>query len=218
LAALYFALTRYEFLIQGSNHPITIYTDQKPIIFLFSKKAAVNQQFHKYQLTFNRFINLHIKCKKGSDIPWADLFSRNQTEQQKLQCIQSQKEIQKDIKFFDQNDEEITYYVQYEEREKCDQQDSHPILVETKHEKYIIQMFDKGTKIIQRNVTDIPMNKLLNVRLLFQIANQIMKNNQISLYDTNVYEEIDYTSEEFLKQKNKQQEEYSEIESDIYRY
>jgi len=80
-------------------------------------------------------------------------------------------------------------------------------LAETKNEKYIIQMFGKGTKSIQRNAPDIPMNKLLNVRVIFQIANPTMKNIQISLYDTNIYEEIDYTTtEEYSKQKQKNKE------------
>ena len=37
-SAIIFALTEYEFLLTGSNHPIVLFTDHKPIIYLFTPK------------------------------------------------------------------------------------------------------------------------------------------------------------------------------------
>ena len=37
-SAITFALTEYEFLLTGSNHPIVLFTDHKPIIYLFTQK------------------------------------------------------------------------------------------------------------------------------------------------------------------------------------
>ena len=34
-SAILYALSEYEFFIQGSKHPIILYTDHKPILFLF---------------------------------------------------------------------------------------------------------------------------------------------------------------------------------------
>ena len=37
-SAMTFALTEYEFLLTGSNHPIVLFTDRKPSIYLFTQK------------------------------------------------------------------------------------------------------------------------------------------------------------------------------------
>ena len=37
-SAIKFALTENEFLLTGSNHPIVLFTDHKPIIYLFTQK------------------------------------------------------------------------------------------------------------------------------------------------------------------------------------
>ena len=41
-SAIIYALSEYEFLIQGSKHPIILYTDHKPIHYLFSQKNKPN--------------------------------------------------------------------------------------------------------------------------------------------------------------------------------
>ena len=41
-SAIIYALLEYEFLIQGSQYPIILYTDHKPILFLFTKKNKPN--------------------------------------------------------------------------------------------------------------------------------------------------------------------------------
>ena len=37
-SAIKYALSEYEFFIQGSEHPIILYTNVKPILFLFTEK------------------------------------------------------------------------------------------------------------------------------------------------------------------------------------
>ena len=41
-SAIIFALIKYEFLLTGSNHPIVLFTDHKPIIYLFTQKKKPN--------------------------------------------------------------------------------------------------------------------------------------------------------------------------------
>ena len=43
-SAIIFALTEYEFLLTGSNHPIILFTDHKPIIYLFTQKNKPNHR------------------------------------------------------------------------------------------------------------------------------------------------------------------------------
>ena len=49
-SAIIFALTEYEFLLTGSNHPIILFTDHKPIIYLFTQKIKPNHRFTDFNL------------------------------------------------------------------------------------------------------------------------------------------------------------------------
>ena len=42
-SAIIYALSEHEFLIQGSKHPIILYTDDKPILFLFTQKKQITE-------------------------------------------------------------------------------------------------------------------------------------------------------------------------------
>ena len=41
-----YTLTEYEFLIVGSKHPTVLFTDHKPIIFLFTQKSNPNHRVY----------------------------------------------------------------------------------------------------------------------------------------------------------------------------
>ena len=45
-SAIIFALTDYEFLLTGSNHPIVLFKDHKPIIYLFTQKNKPNHRVY----------------------------------------------------------------------------------------------------------------------------------------------------------------------------
>ena len=48
--AIIYTLTEYEFLILGSKHPTVLFTDHKPIIFLFTQKSNPNHRVYRFQL------------------------------------------------------------------------------------------------------------------------------------------------------------------------
>ena len=48
--AIIYTLTEYEFLIPGSKNPTVLFTDHKPIIFLFTKKSNPNHRVYRFQL------------------------------------------------------------------------------------------------------------------------------------------------------------------------
>ena len=58
--AIIYTLTEYEFLILGSKHPTVLFTDHKPIIFLFTQKSNPNHRVYRFQLILMKFPNLHI--------------------------------------------------------------------------------------------------------------------------------------------------------------
>ena len=43
--AIIYTLTEYEFLILGSKHPTVLFTDHKPIIFLFTQNLTQTTEF-----------------------------------------------------------------------------------------------------------------------------------------------------------------------------
>ena len=50
-------LTEYEFLILGSKQPAVLFTDHKPIIFLFTQKS--NPEFIDFRVFYTEFINFN---------------------------------------------------------------------------------------------------------------------------------------------------------------
>ena len=98
-----FALTEYEFLLTGSNHPIVLLTDHKPIIYLFNKKNKPKHRVYRFQLILKKFPNLHIIWTEGKnlalpDLP--DLLSRTIDEEHFTKTRDITVEIPENIKLF----------------------------------------------------------------------------------------------------------------------
>ena len=64
-SAIIFALKEYEFFLTGSNQPIVLFTDHKPIIYLFTQKNKPNHRVYRFQLILMKFQNLHINWTEG---------------------------------------------------------------------------------------------------------------------------------------------------------
>ena len=99
-SAIIFALTEYEFLLTGSNHPIVLFTDHKPIIYLFTQKNKPNHRIYRFQLILMKFPNLHIIWTEGKNLALPDLLSRTIDEEHFTKTRDITVEIQENIKFF----------------------------------------------------------------------------------------------------------------------
>ena len=75
--AIIYTLTEYEFLILGSKHPTVLFTDLKPIIFLFIQKSNPNHRIYRFQLNLMKFPNLHIVWTAGKNLALPDTLTRN---------------------------------------------------------------------------------------------------------------------------------------------
>ena len=80
-SAIIFALTEYEFLLTGSNHPIILFTDHKPIIYLFTQKNKPNHRVYRFQPILMKFPNLQIIWMEGKNLALPDLLSRTIDEE-----------------------------------------------------------------------------------------------------------------------------------------
>ena len=54
-SAIIFALTEYEFLLTGSNQPIVLFTDHKPVNYLFTQKNKPHHRVYRFQLILMKF-------------------------------------------------------------------------------------------------------------------------------------------------------------------
>ena len=58
--AIKYTLTEYEFFILGSKHQTILFTDHKPIIFLFTQKSNPNHRVYRFQIILIKLSNLQI--------------------------------------------------------------------------------------------------------------------------------------------------------------
>ena len=98
--AIIFALTEYEFLLTCSNHPIVLFTDHKPIFYLFTQKNKPNHRVYRFQLILMKFPNLHIIWTEGKNLALLDLLSRTIDEKHFTKTRDITVQIPENIKFF----------------------------------------------------------------------------------------------------------------------
>ena len=99
-SAIIFALTEYEFLLTGSSHPIVLFTDHKPIIYLFTQKNKPNHRVYRFQLKLMKFPNLHIIWTEGKNLALPYLLSRTIDEEHFTKTRDITVEIPENIKIF----------------------------------------------------------------------------------------------------------------------
>ena len=95
-----YALTEYEFLLTGSNHPIVLFTDHEPIIYLFTQKNKPTHRIYRFQLILMKFPNLHIIWTEGKNLALPDLLSRTIDEEHFTKTRDITVEIPENLKFF----------------------------------------------------------------------------------------------------------------------
>ena len=101
--SIMYTLTEYEFLILGSEHPTVLFTDHKPIIFLFLHKSNPTHRIYRFQLTSRKFPNLHIFWTAGKNLALPDTLSKNRPPE--LLTRKTTVEIPQNIKCFLAKDE-----------------------------------------------------------------------------------------------------------------
>ena len=99
-SAIIFALTECEFLLTGSNHTIVLFTDHKPIIYLFTQKNKPNHRVYRFQLILMKFPKLLIIWPEGKNLALPDLLSRTKDEEHFTKTRDITVEIPENIKFF----------------------------------------------------------------------------------------------------------------------
>ena len=76
LCAITFALSHYEFIVIDSKFQISIFTDQNPILFLFTRKGNLTPKQNKAQMLLTKVSNLQFINTTGTNLTVADMLSR----------------------------------------------------------------------------------------------------------------------------------------------
>ena len=74
------ALQKNELLINGSPHPIHVFTDHKPLLHYFTKKGNLSPQFYRAQMHLTKASKLKIIHIPGKNLSASDMLSRSFTK------------------------------------------------------------------------------------------------------------------------------------------
>ena len=105
------ALQTYERYLIGSPHPVYVYTDHKPLIYLWSRRGKLSHRFFRYQLVISQFQNLKIICTEGKNLALPDILSRNVKIKDLDKYQLKHRKISKDISFYNEHGNEENYFI-----------------------------------------------------------------------------------------------------------
>ena len=101
--AIIYTLTEYKFLLLGPKHPTILFTDHKPIIFLFTQKSNPNHRVFRFQLILKKIPELLIVWTARKNLALPDPLTRNTPPE--ILTRKTTVEIPQNIKFFLAKDE-----------------------------------------------------------------------------------------------------------------
>ena len=104
-------LQTYERFIIGSPHPIKLFRDHKPLLYLWARKGRLSHHFFRYQVTITQLTNLQIIWTPGKNLAFPDLLSRIVSLKDRNGHQLAHKEISKDISFFIRSGHEVQYLI-----------------------------------------------------------------------------------------------------------
>ena len=201
LCGIISALQTYEHFIIGSPHPIKIFCDHKPLLYLWARKGRLSHQFFRYQVIIKQFTYLQIIWTPGKNLAFPDLLSRNVPLKDLNGHQLAHKEIHKDIRFFKQSGHEVQYLIDHNSSADDGDDDFYPIVCTHLGETKALHLKNDGTEMICTIFDSKSPKALFNVSYSFRegknINNRRKWQAQTMVVEAEVHENY-----------------YSEIESD----
>ena len=140
LCGIVSALQTYEHYIIGPPLPIYLYCDHKPILYLWGSKGQLSHRFFRYQVIITKFQHLKIIWTPGSNLVFPDILSRNVTLDEYQHHQLQHKKNPRDIQFFHEHGQQITYKINHEDTtaETCN--DFYPIRCQQGKDQKILRL------------------------------------------------------------------------------
>ena len=148
------ALQTYVPYIIGSQFPIYLYCDHKPILYLWGRKGQLLHRLLRYQMIITKFQNLKIIWTTGSNLAFPDILSRNITIEEYQMHQLRHKRIPRDIEFFDEHGTPVTYHIQHEDNPNDTCNDFYPIKYKRGNEEKILRIQNDGEDFTVRSTLD----------------------------------------------------------------
>ena len=154
LCGIVSALQTYEHYIIGSPFPIYLYSDHKPILYLWGRKGQLSHQFFRYQVIITKFQNLKIIWTPGSNLAFPDILSRNVTLEGYHKHQLQHKKIPRDIEFFDENGNPVIYKIQHEDNPHDTCNDFYPIHRQQGNDEKILRLQNDGESYTLNSISN----------------------------------------------------------------
>ena len=109
------ALQTYEHYNTGSPFPIYLYCDHKPFLFFWGRKRQLSHRFFRHPVMITKFQNLKIIWIPGLNLVFPDTLCWNVTIDEYQQHQLPHKKLPRDIQFFDEHGQQITYKINHDD-------------------------------------------------------------------------------------------------------
>ena len=144
LCGIVSALQTYEYHFIGSPFPIYLYSDHKPILYLWGRKGQPSHRFFRYQVIITIFQNLKIIRTPGSNPAFPDILSRNVTVDKNQKYQLQHKKIPSDIEFYDAYGSPVTYQIQHDDNPNDSCNDFYPIHFQQGNDSKVLRLHNDG--------------------------------------------------------------------------
>ena len=114
LCGIVSALQNYEHYVIGSLFPINLYSDHKPILYLWGRKGQLSHRFFRYQVIITKFRNLNIIWTPGSNLAFPHILSQNVTVEEYQKHQLQQKKIPREMEVYDEHGSPVSYRYQHD--------------------------------------------------------------------------------------------------------
>ena len=148
LCGIISTLQTYEHFISGSPHPIKIFCDHKPLLYLWARKGRLSHRFFRYQVIITQFTNLQIIWTPGKNLAFPDLLSRNVSLKDLNGHQLAHEEIPKDISFFNQSGNEVQNLIDHNSSADDGNDEFYPIACTHLGETKALHLKNDGTEMI----------------------------------------------------------------------
>ena len=144
LCGIVSALQTYEHYIIGPPFPINSYCDHKPNFSLWRRMGQLSHRFFRYQVIKTRFQILMIIWRPGSNLAFPDILSRNVTIGEYQHHQLQHRKLPRDIDFFDEHGQQITFNINHDETAAETCKDLYPIRCQQGKEQKILRLHNDG--------------------------------------------------------------------------
>ena len=134
------ALQTYERYIIGSPFPIYLYCEHKPVSYLWGRKGQLSHRFSRYQVIITKFQNLKIIWTPRFNLVFPDILSRNVTFDEYQHHQVQHKKLPRDIQFFDEHGQQITYKISHDDTSAETCNDFYPIHCQQGKDQKILRL------------------------------------------------------------------------------